>query len=404
LVSSIGIESERAVVTQNGKDVFASDGVLGRGATSPTADEAGCAVYNIRVHADAGTIIPSFTQVSDWVDKQCVLTSDLARVRSCMDIKDFHAVCPPGVACTMPTKAPTRAPTKFPTDSPTKFPTRHPSAPVFVPEPAISVRGGDMTFIDVSEQARQYADAGAHCSDLFDAECFHWHGHAGCAPVPLAVTTTGAGGVDVNKEGKYLVHYSCSNSQGATATATRTVFVRDYTCPRCSLPNQTITVEASFPFEPVGDDAVCHDSYSKITVNTKSDVDVENTGSYLVTYSATDVAGNTDTDCGARETVQTVIVIDTLKPVIALYSQMKGSKLSYKSSANDVSQATFSAHQGQANPANDPSVLGDGFVALVHSGSFPAVAAGTAMIILAVGMVVFGGLARRASSSVHVPV
>merc|ERR1712070_972219 len=117
--------------------------------------------------------------------------------------------------------------------------------------------------------------------------------------------------------------YTCTNSDGGVQTAGREVFVRDTTCPVCKVNGEsTQTVEASFPFADLG--ATCSDNYdSEITQSKVSHVNVEKAGTYHVTYRAVDKSGNSNTDCGHREVVRTVIVQDTLKPVIGLkYNDM----------------------------------------------------------------------------------
>jgi hypothetical protein len=96
--------------------------------------------------------------------------------------------------------------------------------------------------------------------------------------------------------------------------------------------NVTITVEASFPYNH--DSIECTDSFSdNLTEQTEGAVDVEQVGTYVLKYKAFDQAGNcydgtSRADNGHVSTcyqqqhqgliVRTVVVVDTLTPVIAL--------------------------------------------------------------------------------------
>jgi hypothetical protein len=115
-----------------------------------------------------------------------------------------------------------------------------------------------------------------------------------------------------------------------TSHKDRFVSVHDTKCPTCALrnPQTLVTVEASFPYADTG--VQCSDEFSPTTTVTEtSNVNVEAVGTYHVTYRAEDSAGNyndgtttlTNKTCsgGAQaELVRTVVVIDTLRPVIAL--------------------------------------------------------------------------------------
>merc|ERR1712070_456404 len=103
--------------------------------------------------------------------------------------------------------------------------------------------------------------------------------------------------------------------------ATKTLIVRDGTCPVCSMVEGPDTVEASFPYIDAG--VRCSDSLDGTIddVVVSNPVDVERTGTYLVTYRARDATGNwNDGNCKHSQTyIRTVTVVDTLKPVLALH-------------------------------------------------------------------------------------
>jgi hypothetical protein len=165
-----------------------------------------------------------------------------------------------------------------------------------------------------------YQDQGATCFDVTDG---YINGN-----LEVSGDT-----VDLATIGTYTVIYSCQNDGGKEATPiVRTVVVYDDVCPTCAVSagNTITTIEASFPFIDSG--ATCSDnlSYDPLSVTVTGSVDVEVTGEYIVTYSATDGAGNTNfnrawdsSSCnpGLHQT-RTVEVVDTLHPVISLHDYM----------------------------------------------------------------------------------
>jgi hypothetical protein len=137
--------------------------------------------------------------------------------------------------------------------------------------------------------------------------------------------------IDLAVKGTYHVTYMCSTPrESSDVTKVRTVVVADRTCPSCRVTGQdTVTIEASFPYQDSSttcsdnfDGALdkTHHSISNNGVATPLDqVDVEATGVYRITYTATDKSGNVAGTCAdVRLPVRTVVVIDTLKPVIGL--------------------------------------------------------------------------------------
>jgi hypothetical protein len=148
--------------------------------------------------------------------------------------------------------------------------------------------------------------------------------------------------------GEYWAVYTCANSAGIEASpATRRYTVSDTTCPVCRLNAQTgaETIEASFPYTDAG--ARCTDDIDgDLNVSTWSDgtatnwteiVNVETTGTYLITYRAQDSSGNWNDGGGsqcqnAQELVRTLTVVDTLKPVMALKFHGKVIQVSKSSS------------------------------------------------------------------------
>jgi hypothetical protein len=184
-----------------------------------------------------------------------------------------------------------------------------------------------------------YEDAGATCSDSYDGM------------INAAVKISGPTFPALDTPGIYQSTYTCTNSHGVSAAPlTRTVTVVDTTCPTCTLAGAPTTeVEASFPYTDAG--AVCTDTLSGALVAHEdglSDIDVEHTGTYVITYTATDHSGNTNVGCAhnynaaTHLTLRTVVVMDTLKPVIGLQ---------YAGNTFHIGSAADTGKGGHGNPA-----------------------------------------------------
>jgi hypothetical protein len=118
--------------------------------------------------------------------------------------------------------------------------------------------------------------------------------------------------VDANTPGVYIVTYISDDGNGNTNTATRTVYVVDTIGP-------VITLDGANPLA-----VQCHDSLSdpgatatdacagSVGVTLSGSVDANTPGSYLLTYTAGDGNGNTNS------VTRTVNVVDTTGPVIAI--------------------------------------------------------------------------------------
>jgi len=158
--------------------------------------------------------------------------------------------------------------------------------------------------------------------------------------------------VQLNLIGTYYIDYTCTRTYGAvtgyagvtlSTTDVRQVIVQDTTCPTCANADgaDSITIEASFPFaaaasaptcsdncgftEPAGsadNRRVCTSTQTKAAdIIISNTVDVEQTGTYEVKHSVEDYATsvNDDDACNtAPEILVTVVVIDSLQPVIVL--------------------------------------------------------------------------------------
>merc|ERR1711924_439549 len=169
-----------------------------------------------------------------------------------------------------------------------------------------------------------YSDQGAECYD------------ANAGQINDRIDVSGSD-VSLALPGIYHVQYACTNAAGAKATvAVRKVLVRDTTCPTCTMKGSgSVTREASFPYVDAG--ASCSDSVDgALGVVTDNKVQVTTTGTYYVTYSATDKTGNTNSvsslNASCVPQVRTVTIKDTLRPVIQI---MDGGKVIHTSLATD---------------------------------------------------------------------
>lgn len=121
-----------------------------------------------------------------------------------------------------------------------------------------------------------------------------------------------SGSVDTDSIGEYTVTYTATDAAGNESSETRTVTVVDVTAPVITL-NGASELEYVFgeTYEELGATAT-DDVDSDVTVTVSGTVDTSSIGSYTITYSATDNAGNSST------TTRTVTVVDITAPVITL--------------------------------------------------------------------------------------
>ena len=132
-----------------------------------------------------------------------------------------------------------------------------------------------------------------------------------------------SGDVDTSEVGMYTVTYTAVDLAGNSATATRTVTVQlppDTIPPEITLIGESeITLLVSESYEESGATAI-DDRDGEVEVVISGDVDTSEVGTYTVTYTAVDLAGNSAT------TTRTVIVQlppDVLRPVITLNGDEK---------------------------------------------------------------------------------
>jgi hypothetical protein len=176
-------------------------------------------------------------------------------------------------------------------------------------KPIIVVHGNDVQILEASPLLT-YNESGAQCSDAREGDISS----------RLLVRSTMF--PDRTTPGYYSVLFDCTNSFESTALrARRQVVIQDRTCPVCEVNGlHMVAVEASFPY--VDDGAACSDNMDgQISdIVREGSVDVEETGTYVISFRAKDGSGNWNDDahCHASPALRTVVVEDTLKPVIAL--------------------------------------------------------------------------------------
>merc|ERR1711998_326538 len=186
-----------------------------------------------------------------------------------------------------------------------------------------AANANDGTWHIEASRDNNYVDAGATCSDMVEGN------------ISQDVEVSGDV-VNMAAVGTYKINYNCEDSAGQKANqATRTVIVEDTPCPTCTVPgaSQTITVEASFPYTE--ESSTCTDTLDGAMPNAGiyGKVNVEQTGTYVLTYSATDKNGNgrNAKKCAQAHFTKTVVVEDTMVPIISL--KYKGNKLMAESTS-----------------------------------------------------------------------
>ncbi|MDB4549140.1 DUF5011 domain-containing protein [Akkermansiaceae bacterium] len=148
------------------------------------------------------------------------------------------------------------------------------------------------------EAGSEYVDAGATASDTVDG----------------AIAVVSATNVNAQVPGSYLVSFTATDAAGNTAVeVTRAVIVQDTLPPVITLTGSaSVTIEAGAEYLDAG--ATAFDTLDgAITVEVDNTVNTQVPGSYVVIFTAKDAAGN-----AAVEVTRTVIVEDTLPPVITL--------------------------------------------------------------------------------------
>jgi len=172
--------------------------------------------------------------------------------------------------------------------------------------PQITINGKSTITIT---KGTTYTDAGATAKDDVDG----------------VVSVTTSGSVDVSKVGTYTITYMAIDKAGNKAIKKRTVKVVakkivDTTAPIITLNGKSsITIKQGTSYTDAG--ATAKDNVDGVvSVTTSGSVNSSKVGTYIITYTAVDKAGNKST---AKRTVKVVVkttlpVADTIPPVITL--------------------------------------------------------------------------------------
>ncbi|MDB4805592.1 DUF5011 domain-containing protein [Akkermansiaceae bacterium] len=182
--------------------------------------------------------------------------------------------------------------------------------------PVITLIGSALVTI---EAGVDYTDAGATAFDTLDGA------------IAVVVDNT----VNTQVPGSYVVSFTATDAAGnAAVEVTRTVIVEDTSPPVVTLiGSASVTIEAGSEYTDAGATAIdTLDGTIAVVVDNKVNAQVP--GSYLVSFTATDAAGN-----AAVEVTRTVIVeeIDTLPLVIT----------SISTAANGDVLLTWNSREGQ---------------------------------------------------------
>ncbi len=183
--------------------------------------------------------------------------------------------------------------------------------------PDITLNGANPINVD---QGSTFTDPGASATDAVDGD--------------ISVSVSGT--VDISTVGTYTLTYSATDAAGNTASETRTVYVIDITPPVITLKgtNPMDIVEGSTFTDPGASatDAVDGD----VPVSISGTVDASTVGTYTLTYSATDTAGNMATETRTVNVVAKAPDWYTVSPDGNTYTATSGSKVVSSGGFDDV--------------------------------------------------------------------
>ena len=165
--------------------------------------------------------------------------------------------------------------------------------------PVITLNGASTITLELGQV---YTEQGATATDNVDGN------------LTSSIVTTGT--VNVNVAGTYTVTYSVSDAAGNNASAIRTVTVNpDTTAPVIILNGaSTINLNVGEAYNEQGATATDNiDGNLTSSIVTTGTVNTSVAGTYTVTYSVSDAAGNS-----ASETRTVIVSADTVAPVITL--------------------------------------------------------------------------------------
>jgi hypothetical protein len=210
-------------------------------------------------------------------------------------------------------------------------------------QPVISMQGTNWLAVTSTAESpfptnfQTWVDPGATCYDIEDGDLTH--------NLTATRTTT-----DMLCMPFVTVKYHCFDSEGKSAySAFRKTYFQP-PLPTCTVIEGPATVEASFPYMDPG--ASCAVGVMPVTAQVWSDtgyeyaqynsahsiVNTERTGTYVVTYRARNGCGQYNSDAAPAK--RTVVVVDTLMPVVALSDPLSGVSFQGPGSAPVTSAVT----------------------------------------------------------------
>ena len=169
--------------------------------------------------------------------------------------------------------------------------------------PTIHMKGDSVVKLMTGDT---FTDAGATATDNVDGD--------------ITVTTSGI--VNMSKAGEYLITYTATDAKGNSTSETRKIIVAkpiDTTAPVITLMGDNIVqLMTGDTYSEAGSKA--YDNMDgKITVETEGNVDTNTAGEYIVTYSATDSAGNRSSETRMVIVSKKPAPVVEAKPVSRLY-------------------------------------------------------------------------------------
>jgi hypothetical protein len=240
--------------------------------------------------------------------------------------------------------------------------------------PIITVTGDNTATV---EQNTTYTDAGATASDAVDG----------------TVSVTSSGTVDTSVVGSYTITYTSTDVAGNTATLLRIVNVIVIIPPDTTEPviiligDNPVTVEQNTTYTDAG--ATASDAVDgTVSVISSGTVDTSVVGSYTITYTSTDVAGNTAT---LLRIVNVIVIIppDTTEPVITLIGDNPATveqNTTYTDAGATASDAVDGTVSVTSSGTADTSVVGSSVITYTATDA----AGNTATLTRTVNIVILG--------------
>ena len=224
--------------------------------------------------------------------------------------------------------------------------------------PTIALIGSNPVTV---EAGSTYTDAGATATDSYDGD------------LTSSITTTSD--VNTNTVGTYTVTYAVSDSSANSATASRTVNVVDTTAPVITITGANpVDVDLGATYSDAGATATdVHDGDLTSSITVSSNVDTNTAGTYTVTYTVSDAAGNQATE------TRTVNVIDNSNNPTTHYIDIQGYAFSPSSITINVGDTIVWTNYDSAShtvTSND-GTFDSGGISTGNTFSFTFTSAGT---------------------------